>query len=76
MHASAADLCVLRVDDGTCFLDYVDQDSLDDAVSTVQDLLARSEESSVRDKALWLAKYLEYVAGKDGITRTAFSRLS
>lgn len=74
-HVAAADLPLLRADDGSCFVHYVDDELLAVGEQTAQDLLASKPEPSVLEKAIWLAKYVGYVKGQPGIAPAPFETI-
>ena len=74
-HVAGAALPILKADDNLTFVDFVDAQSLPPALETAKALLKESRDPAVREKALWLARYLEHRSGKDGFAPAHFRAL-
>lgn len=71
---SSENLPILIADDNMPFINFIDQESLPSAINVVQKLLHKTASPDIREKALWLARYLEYAGNTQNLAPSTFCK--
>lgn len=68
----AEGLPLMIADDNVPFINFIDEDSLPSAINVVKEHLEKNDTPDIREKALWLARYLEFASGTNGVAPSQF----